>query len=57
MLPKLYSVAEVADYLDCGESTVYRLIAAKRLAAVQVGMKKVLRITEPALAEYLGVQP
>lgn len=54
MLPKLYSVGEVAEYLGCASSTVYDAVDDGRLRCVRVGAKRTIRITEPALLEFIG---
>jgi excisionase family DNA binding protein len=55
-LPKVFTVAEVADQLGCGDSTVYRMIDAGTLRAIRIGSgtkRPGLRITEDALRAYL----
>ncbi len=55
-LPKIFTVAEIAAYLSCDGSTVYRLIDAGSLRAVRVGVGRKrpgIRITEDALRSYL----
>lgn len=53
-LPRLYTVAQVAEYLDCDTSTVYRAIGDGRLRSACIGAKGTRRVTEPALLEFLG---
>lgn len=55
-LPTIYSVAAAAEYLDVDDSTVYRAIERGDLRASRIGAKRVLRITETALLEFLGEQ-
>lgn len=52
-LPKIFTVAEAAEYLRCDNSSVYRMINGGRLRSIRVGRKKGLRITEDALRAYL----
>lgn len=53
-LPQIFTVSEVAEYLGCAASTVYRLVDDKALHAVRVGRKRSIRITEDALRDYLA---
>jgi excisionase family DNA binding protein len=46
------TIAEVADELRCGESTVLRLIESKRLRGVRIGARKLIVLRED-LARFL----
>jgi len=50
----LLTVSEVAAALRVSRMTIYRLIEAKRLAAIRVG--HTFRIPEPALKRYLDAE-
>lgn len=52
-LPRIFTVAEVAEYLGCDPSTVYRAIGRTELRSIRVGQRKGLRVTEDALRAYL----
>lgn len=41
--PLLYSVEEVADMLNCGRATVFRLIRSGDLAIVNIGRRTLVR--------------
>ena len=49
--PKFHTVAEVASIMRVSKMTVYRLVHAGELQAVQVGRS--FRIPESAVTEYL----
>ena len=55
-LPRLYTVAEIADWASCDDSTVYRAIERGDLPHVRFGAKSVIRVPEPALLAWLGVE-
>jgi excisionase family DNA binding protein len=48
-LPRLYTVAEVAEYLRVSQRTVRRMVKSGDLPAIRVGGS--LRITESSLAK------
>ena len=50
-LEKIYTVAEVAEYLKVCKKTVYNWIALGHLRAVQC--EKALRVPESAILEFL----
>ncbi|MEM3485148.1 MAG: helix-turn-helix domain-containing protein [Candidatus Methanomethyliaceae archaeon] len=50
-LEKLYTIAEVAEYLKVKERTVKEWIWRKKLKAIKVG--KSWRVSESALREFL----
>ena len=53
-LPKLYTVAELAEYVGCGLTTIYAAINRGELRAKRIGAKQTMRITETAVLEWLG---
>ena len=50
-LAQCYTVAEVANYLGCSPSTVWRRIAESRLKAMRDG--RLVRVTAEDLQAYL----
>ena len=48
--PKLYTVLQVAEYLNVSPGTVYTLIGRGALRSIKVGRKR--RVTETALIEF-----
>lgn len=56
-LPQIFTVEDVAEYLGCDRSTVYRLVDADELRSIRVGVGRKrpgIRITEDALRTYLA---
>jgi excisionase family DNA binding protein len=52
---KPFTVAEAADYLTLGQSTVYELCAAGKIAHSRIGLKRgTIRIQKKALEDYLN---
>lgn len=49
-MPKLYTVPQVAEYLNVSPGTVYNLIGQGVLRSIKVGRKR--RITEMALIDF-----
>lgn len=47
-----YTVAQVAERLNCSRSWVYRLIEDGRLKGLRIGNRKGIQITEKSLLEY-----
>lgn len=55
-LPKLLTVPQTAEHLSCSRAHVYRLIAAKKLRAVETkasGQRPKTRIREDDLAAFI----
>ena len=50
---RFLTVAEVASLMRVSKMTVYRMVHAGELGAVQVG-RRLFRIPEPTLIEYLS---
>jgi excisionase family DNA binding protein len=52
---KPFTVAEAADFLTLGQSTVYELCAAGKIAHSRIGLKRgTIRIQKKALEDYLN---
>lgn len=51
MSEKLYTIEQIAEILQVGDSTVRRMIADREIEAIKVGRQ--WRITETALQDYL----
>lgn len=47
-----FTVAQVAERLNCSRSWVYRLVEDGRLKGLRIGNRKGIQITEKSLAEY-----
>lgn len=54
-IPKVFTIAEVAELLGCHPSTVTRMIANRSIRSIRVGVGQRAghRITEDALRDYL----
>lgn len=50
---KMLRVSEVASRLNCSLSTVYQLIETGQLPSHNVGLKKVIRVSEDDLREFI----
>lgn len=54
-LPLVLSVKQVARTLNVSDKTVYQIIQREELPAVKVGARQAIRVTRPALEQYLGL--
>lgn len=54
-MPRIYTVQQVAEYLQISDEAVYRLVRAGVLKAFRP-TKKDWRITESAIEEYINNQ-
>ena len=53
--PRLLSVAQTAIMLGVGTSTVYNLIAGKKLAAIKIGDRSLVKAK--AIDQFIASQP
>lgn len=51
--PRLLTLAQVREILNVGMPTVYALLASRELRGVQVGGRRVWRVSEADIADYL----
>lgn len=54
-LPLAMSVTEVASALNVSPRLIYDVIDRGQLPAVRIGARMAIRVTKPALLEYLGM--
>jgi len=48
------TVEQVASWLNCSRSFVYKLIDEKQLPALRIGNRKGMRIAKASVSEYLA---
>jgi excisionase family DNA binding protein len=53
--PRLYSVAQVATLLGISASSVYNLVAEKKLAAIKIGDRNLIRVE--TVEKFIDSQP
>jgi excisionase family DNA binding protein len=53
--PRLLSVEQTAIMLGVGSSTVYNLIGAKKLAAIKIGDRSLIKVE--AIDKFIASQP
>jgi excisionase family DNA binding protein len=53
--PRLHSVAQVATMLGVGTSTIYNLIAAKKLAAIKIGDRSLIKVE--TIEKFIASRP
>ena len=52
-LPRMLTLAQVKEILNVGMPTIYALLASSELRGVQLGGRRVWRVSESDLADYL----